>query len=153
MLENIIISDSSPLIALEDIGHLNILRQLYSTVYITDIVRNEVEATLPEWIKVVEDYDSDKFELLKMSLDDGEASAIAFAKDQKNCRLIIDEKRGRKIAKNLGIQVIGLLGIILRAKEKKLISSGKEILEALVVHGFWLSERLKQQLLEQLGEA
>jgi predicted nucleic acid-binding protein len=54
-------------------------------------------------------------------LDTGEASAIALAMETVNSTLIIDEKKGRKFAKNLGLQIIGTLKILLLAKQHRLI--------------------------------
>ena len=56
------------------------------------------------------------------------------------------------MARRLGIKVIGTLGLIVRAKQKGIISSGKEVLEKLEGHGFWLSDQMKKSLLEKLGE-
>lgn len=64
----------------------------------------------------------------------------------------MDERKGRNVAKRLGLKVIGTLGLIVRAKQKGIIPSGKEVLDKLENHGFWLSERMKKSLLEKLGE-
>ena len=75
MPEELVISDASPLIALVDIGELEILRQLYQRVTITDIVRDEIHAELPEWIEVSTEYDPKQVQILQLELDPGEASA------------------------------------------------------------------------------
>ncbi|WP_020539041.1 DUF3368 domain-containing protein [Lewinella cohaerens] len=148
----LVISDASCLIALEDIGELRILRGLFSQIVVTDIVREEIQAELPSWIKVSKDYEARELEILKLELDMGEASAIALALKNPGSRIILDERKGRKVAKRLGLKVIGTLGLIVRAKQKGIIPSGKEVLSKLENHGFWLSERMKKNLLEKLGE-
>lgn len=69
MPEQLIISDASPLIALEDIGELGLLQKMYEQVWITDIVQAEIHANLPEWINVSTGYDVKQFDLLKLELD------------------------------------------------------------------------------------
>lgn len=152
MPEGIVIADASPLIALVDIGELNLLHQLYERVFITDIVKNELHAELPIWIEVSTNYNQSQFKILQLELDPGEASAIALALKNPDSRIIIDENKGRSVAKRLGLKVTGTLGIIVKAKEQGFIQSGKEILYKLETHGFWLSERLKSHILSRLGE-
>lgn len=152
MPEQIIISDASPLIALADIGKLEILQHLYSNITITDIVRNEIRVDLPDWISVSSNYDPQQMQVLELELDAGEASAIALGLKSPNSTLILDESKGRKAAKRLGLKVTGTVGIIIKAKRQGVIQSGKEILIALEEHGFWLSQKLKSEILERLNE-
>ena len=152
MPEELIISDASPLIALVDIGRVDVLRQMYRRVLITDVVRGEIHADLPEWIEVSTDYEAQQYQLLRLELDPGEASAIALALKHAGCRIILDERKGRIVAKRLHLKVTGTVGLIIKAKEAGFISSGKVALAQLEEHGFWLSERLKRQILARMGE-
>lgn len=152
MPKKIIISDASPLIALADIGELGLLQELYQIVTITDIVRNEIHADLPAWIEVSTEYDLKQFQILSLELDPGEASAIALALESSDARIIIDENKGRSVAKRLGLRVTGTIGIIIKAKELGIIQSGRTILNKLEEHGFWLSEGLKKHILIRLKE-
>jgi len=148
----LVIADAGPLIALEDIGRLDLLQSLYGEVLITDVVRKEVLADLPDWIHVESAYDQASYRALQQQIDAGEASAIALAVEKPDCLLVMDEKRGRKVAKSMGVKVIGLLGVLLEAKHAGLIASGTKMLEELEAHGFWLSKKLKDQLIKNLGE-
>ena len=152
MPEELVISDASPIIALVDIGKLELLQKLYQRVVITDIVRSEVQADLPEWIEVSNEYDQKQFQILQLELDPGEASAIALALANPESRIILDESKGRSVAKRLGLKVTGTIGIIVKAKEEGIIISGKEILEKLEQQGFWFSESLKSSILSRLRE-
>lgn len=152
MPDKLVISDSSPLIALADIGELELLQKLYQEVFITDIVRSEIHADLPTWISVSTKYDQKQFHVLKLELDPGEASAIALALEHPESSIIIDENKGRSVAKRLGLKVTGTVGIIIKAKELGFIVSGTEILAKLEEHGFWLSEQLKDQIIVRLKE-
>jgi len=107
---------------------------------------------LPDWIEVTAAYDQKQLQILKLELDAGEASAIALALDNPKARLIIDENKGRSVAKRLGLKVTGTIGVIIKAKEQGLIHSGKDLLNRLDQHGFWLSEKLKRQIMERMKE-
>ncbi len=117
MPNELVISDTSPLIALVDIGELELLQKLYKKVCITDIVRREIHPELPTWIEVSTQYDQKQFHVLKLELDPGEASAIAFALENPDSRIIMDENKGRSVAKSLGLKVTGIVGIIIKAKD------------------------------------
>ncbi len=153
MPEELVISDASPLIALVDIGRVDLLRKMYQRVRITDMVRGEIHAELPEWIEVSTDYEVQQYQLLCLELDVGEASAIALALKQTGSRIILDERKGRIVAKRLNLKVTGTVGLIVKAKEAGLITSGKVVLDQLAEHGFWLSEKLKRQILARMGES
>lgn len=153
MPEELVISDASPLIALVDIGQIDLLQQMYQRVLITDVVRGEIHADLPAWIEVSTDYEVQPYQLLCLELDAGEASAIALALKQIGSRIILDERKGRIVAKRLNLKVTGTVGLIVKAKETGLITSGKVVLDQLAEHGFWLSEKLKRQILARMGES
>jgi uncharacterized protein len=56
-------------------------------------------------------------------VDAGEAEAIQLAKELRADRLLIDDFKGRQLAAREGVKVIGVLGILLLAKEKRLITA------------------------------
>lgn len=106
-MNNVIISDTSCLIALYRIDQIDLLQKLFQSSVITDIVKHEYGQDLPEWIRVVEVKNRATLHKLELSLDSGEASAIALSMETPDCTLIMDEKKGRKIAMSLDIKVIG----------------------------------------------
>ncbi|MEZ4776179.1 MAG: DUF3368 domain-containing protein [Bacteroidia bacterium] len=90
---------------------------------------------------------------LRESLDAGEAAAITLAKELNADYLAIDERAGRRIAKSLGIKIIGLVGILIRAKEANLIENVRPILDQLITEAnFYIGEKFYQQIIENLGE-
>ncbi len=152
MLNHLIISDASPIIALYKIEQLHLLKDLYQSITITDVVRSELHFNIPDWILITNKYSSKNYEVLSLELDPGEASAIALAMDFPNSTLIIDEVKGRKIAKRLQLRVTGTIGLIVLAKERKIIKSGKILLDKLIESDFWLSKKIYNGVLELLGE-
>jgi uncharacterized protein len=105
-----------------------------------------------DWIQVMPVTDQSLFKRLQQNLDPGEAQAIALGLELNANRLIIDERRGRNQAIGLGLQVIGILGIVLAAKQQNLIPSVKPILDDLIVNGFWMRDDLSNEVLQLAGE-
>ncbi|WP_240469795.1 DUF3368 domain-containing protein [Cyclobacterium sp. SYSU L10401] len=85
-------------------------------------------------------------------MDPGEASSIGLAASFDNALLIIDEGKGRKVAKELGISITGSLGILILAKKKRLVPLIKPIIEKIQKTNFRLSEALIEKVLELAEE-
>ncbi|MEL6134111.1 MAG: DUF3368 domain-containing protein, partial [Bacteroidota bacterium] len=77
---------------------------------------------------------------------------IALALEYEDSLLIIDERKGRNQAKEMGVRITGLLGIIIRAKKVGLITSGREKLETLLNQGFHVSPKLYDLVLREMKE-
>lgn len=152
MPNRIIIADTSSLIALSKINQLGLLKELYGEVSITTEVAKEFGERLPNWILVEKVKDKEKVALLELKLDKGESSAIAFALEQENSLLIIDERKGREAARKMGLNYTGILGVILKAKEEKVIDSVKSLIEKLERVDFRMSDALKTRVLERANE-
>ncbi len=106
MRKKSVISDSSAIITLDKINELDILRAIYQTITITDIVHAEIGKKFPDWINVEDAYNKKLYESLRLRLDDGEASSIALALEGPDSLLILDERKGRRIAKDHGLQLV-----------------------------------------------
>jgi len=128
----IIIADSSTLIALLDTGNFSLLFKLFEELIITVEVYEEItynnlhKQTIEDYLslnrlKLQTIKHNDMYEMLTKRLDAGESASIVLAKELK-LPLIIDEKKGRKVANSLGINIIGLVGIILKLLQKNIIS-------------------------------
>lgn len=85
-------------------------------------------------------------------LDDGEKEAIAAA-HASQCPVLMDEAIGRGVARKLGVQTIGSLGILLAAKQRGAILAVAPIIEDWRAGGYFLGERLVAELLMRAGEA
>ena len=152
MPKHIVISDASTIIGLLNIDAVELLRNLYQTIEITSIVSDEVGVPLPDWMEVKDDYNPATYEHLRAALDDGEASAIALALQREDVLLIIDERKGRRKAKEMGLRITGVTGVVIRAKKEGHVKSGRILLDALLAKGFRLSESIYRLALEQMEE-
>jgi predicted nucleic acid-binding protein len=152
----LIISDSTTIITLLNINRVDVLKNLFSQIIIPSKVYEEVvsdrDIILDSSLFIVKEIEDEAlYKLLSRSLDAGETEAIVLAKEMK-LSLIIDEKKGRKLAKNLGINIIGFLGLLLLSRKKKSLSK-KEILEIYSdakKASFRVSERLENQFFDLL---
>ncbi|MEM6802383.1 MAG: DUF3368 domain-containing protein [Bacteroidota bacterium] len=151
-MSRVIISDASCLIALDNIEHLELLHKVFRIVYTTEEVSLEFGKTLPEYIRILPVENLEIKNELEKRLDAGEASTIALALEQEGSVLIIDEKKGRKIAKEYKLQIIGTFKVLLLAKEKGILESVKPLLLSLRNAGFRFSASLIQAVLEEAEE-
>ncbi len=151
-MDKIIISDTSCLIALSNIGMLQILKDLFGEVLITPEVNEEFGNQLPNWIIVLQLQDKQKQAEIEKKLDKGEASSIALALEIPNSILIIDEVKGRNIAKNLNIEIVGTIGIIILAGKKGVVNDVISVVLKLVNNGFRLSNKIVDRIIEIYGK-
>jgi predicted nucleic acid-binding protein len=147
-----IISDTSCLILLDKIGELSILNKLFGNITTTLEVAKEFGQPLPTWIEIKEPSDKNYQSIIEASVDKGEASAIALAIELDDCLLIIDDLKGRKFAHQLGLTIIGTIGIIVDAKLTGIIPSVKPILTKIKSTNFRITEQLELLILKQAGE-
>lgn len=153
MSETVVVSDASCLIVLERIGELPLLEKLFGEIEITEEVAAEFGETLPPWTKIVAVKDKAKLAVLELNLDKGEASSIAYCLEQtQSVLLVIDERKGRRIARELNLTIIGTLGLIVKAREKGIINSVGAVLNKLEKADFRISQNLKNDILEMFGE-
>jgi predicted nucleic acid-binding protein len=159
----IVVSNTSPISNLAAIGQLELLQQLYGNIIIPPAVYQELinsgdaePATLAvqtlDWIQTQPVSDRVLLETLQTNLDPGEAEAITLAVEINAERLIIDERRGRNEAIQLGLQVTGILGIALAAKQEGLIPLVQPILDDLRANTFWIRDALYAEVLRLAGE-
>lgn len=126
------VSDTSPLTVLLTVGEEGLLVKLFTEVVIPEAVRNELlraHPILPGWLRVVPIMDAVQVQKHSRLVDAGETEAIELARELQADRLLIDERKGRKLAVQAGVAVIGLLGVVLLAKRKALIPSARELLD------------------------
>lgn len=157
-----VIANNTPLVALWVLGRLDLLRDLYDEVLIPQGVCDEflaAEHALRQkslddapWLKSVS-LANPQHVLAYTGLDRGEAEVLALAEEQSARLVIIDERKGRRYAQRLGLPMTGTVGLLLLAKEKKLITSLTSLLTELKKAGLHLDESLITKALQLAGEA
>lgn len=161
MPEHTWIINASPLILLGKINQLNLLKQLNPHLMVPEAVFRELDAGNTDLSKkrtlvwaqdlVLEDIpvpDS----ILKWDIGAGESQVLAQALVIKNSRAILDDGYARAAAQSHGIDQLGTLGVILRAKQAGFVDAAKPILEQLIANGSWLSEKLVREALRRVNE-
>lgn len=160
----LVVSDTSPIANLILIDQLELLGQIFTEVIVPTAVDKEIKALknfgrdlskykFADWIKVKVPSEKDKTEQLKGYLDDGEAEAISLAIELKCELILIDERLGSKIAHQEGLNTIGLLGILIKAKKLGLIKELKPVLiELREEAGFWIGDKLQSRILIENNE-
>ncbi len=161
-----IVSNTSPILNLSIIDKLNLLRRQFTEVLIPPAVQMELKAEtqLPgaiavrqameaQWLRVVDLKNSHLVRALALELDQGEAAAIALALELGTEHILIDEHDGRARAKAMGIQPVGVLGVLLRAKREGYLSSVESVLGDLRREaGFFIADNLLEAVLIEAGE-
>ncbi len=166
-MTGIVVSDTGPLIALGRVGYLNLLRDLYQDILIPPAVHDELhlgsgrpgveqsaDALERGWLQVREPSPGSPSSLseLVLILDLGEAEAILLA-EEVDCRfLLIDERKGRAIAKRRGVPVVGMAGVLLAAKKRGLIDAVLPSLKNLERAGYRMSSGLTKEIARLAGE-
>lgn len=157
----IVVSDTSVITNLVQIDQLTLLKDLFGNIVIPQKVYDELTKVPKQidlierlnWIEVKQISDRTHFDNLLRTLDPGEAEAIVLAIELEADALLIDEKKGRKIAQEHGIIITGLLGILIIAKAENLISEVKPILDKLIFEtGFRINPKLYQDILKKIDE-
>ena len=156
-----IISNTTPILSLLKIDKLNLLKELYGIVIVPFAVYQEIEEgkekpyyqdlTSLDWIEIRNIKNPDSREYL-IDLDDGEAEVLVLAKEINADLVILDEIMGRRYAKRFEINLTGTIGILLKAKENRLITSIKNLMSELVEKGTWLNPKLISKAIKIANE-
>ncbi|MBR1598376.1 MAG: DUF3368 domain-containing protein [Lachnospiraceae bacterium] len=155
-----VIVNTTPIIALADIGHLDLLRKIYGQIIIPNAVWQEILSepakTLvkdnSDWILVHEIHDNTQKKMYRARLHDGEVEVMILAQEEQADLVILDDNAAKKTAKYLGFTVTGTLGVILKAKREGHIDLVKPLIDDLSSTGFFINEQVIQYVLEEAGE-
>lgn len=151
------VSDSSPLIALERIGHTHLLHLLYDRILIPPAVDREVFASrrrvAPAWVDVRPLSTAPPQVVAAADLGAGEKEAITLALETHAALLLLDDLPARSLARSLGLRVVGVGGLLVAARQMGHIPSVGPLLDALTRAGFRMSDTLRTEILRLAGEA
>ena len=160
----IVVADTSVVLNLARAGHDGLLRALFQEVWIPPEVLREFRRQAsenprfrglqpPSWLQVRAPATIPDTIHANSLLDEGEQAALALALQLHADAILIDEENGRAAAEQLGLNRIGILGVLLRAKVHGLIPSVAPILTRLAQDaGFWMSDVLRREVLALAGE-
>lgn len=158
-----VITNTSPLLYLHQVGQLNLLPQLYGNVIAPDAVKQELavgQATgvdVPDlngldWIQI-QAISSPSITLNVIDLGRGEAEVIALGLTKTNSLLILDDQLGRRIAKFYQLRYTGTLGVLIKAKQAGYLDAIAPIIAQLQQQGLWLTETVIHSALTFAGES
>ena len=149
------VADAGPLIALARIERLSLLQRLFGDGLVPPAVHREIgvdsgrpgatairHALCAGWLQVVPPEDDAHMAGFARVLDAGEAEALALCLQQDVRFLLIDDAKGRKVARRAGIPLVGVAGILLAAKARGLLVAVSPVIEDLIGVGYRLSRRL-----------
>lgn len=160
----VVVSNSSVLINLSIIRHLDLLRENFGDIVVPKAVWREVvvdgfekpgarEVKQANWIKIENVENIPLVQSLAQYLDDGESETIALAIEIDADLVLLDEKDARDTAEIFGLDILGVIGILIWAKREGLILSLKEELNQLQkVAKFRISNQLYQRALAEVNE-
>jgi uncharacterized protein len=156
-----VVSNTTPLLALLKIKKLHLLHQIYNTIYVSGAVYKEIENGATKqfycdlktisWIKIeaIKDRGAKNYFL---DLDEGEAETIILASELPADIVILDEIMGRRHAKRSGLTITGTIGVLIKAKELKLIENVIPLLTQMKENGVWISSKLIDSIKERVNE-
>ena len=156
----LIVADTSALVALASCDALWCLDRLFQEVRVPPAVLRECTVPGKPEAERLDSYlqgkvvkvDLEEFVIAVVGLGEGELEAMALYKRLHANRLLIDDGRARKVAVLNGIEVVGSLGVLLRAKESGLIPKMRPLLARIQAAGVRYSERLLEEALRLAGE-
>jgi len=154
----ILIADSSALVALSIINKLDVLEKLFGKVYVPRAVYDEVIQENKAESYKLRSYCKEKVLDIKssvnlnISLGLGESEAIVLYSEKNADFLLCDDKKAKKFAQSFGLNVIGSLGILLKAKEKGLISEISSLINILRESQIFIDDKTYALVLRMAGE-
>ncbi len=162
-MKKLIVSDTSPLIALAKLDCLDLLFCSFKEIHVPYAVYLEatVDRHRPDSKKIEHflktsavihpNENNDQYYQFKELLDEGESQALALA-TKLQCGILIDERFGRMVAKQYDIPVVGVTAILLQAKASGKIKTVKPLIDTLLQCDYRLSKRVIYLVLARAGE-
>jgi hypothetical protein len=162
-----VVSNTSPLLNLAIVDQLHLLRQQFPEVITPAAVRGELQldtsrpgaaalraAFAAGWLQEAPITNMHLAQSLRLDLDNGEAEAIALALEKNATHILLDERDARTAARLLGLRPVGVLGIVLLAKERGDLQAVQPVIDRLRNEaGFFIAGPLATRVLEAAGEA
>jgi len=156
----ILVADSSALISLAICDSLHLLDDLFDELLVPESVFREVTKrdkphadVLRHFLKGnIHKVDTQGYVYLDAYADTGETEAMLLYKRVSADKLLIDDKRGRKVAKINNIKTVGSLGVLLAAKRAGIITEVAVLIDRISKSAIYLEPTLVDTVLEIAGE-
>lgn len=160
----IVVSNTSPLTNLAAIRQFQLLPALFGQLFIPPQVVNELsfggsnwpgaaEVAEANWIQITPVSNRPLVDALRLDLDFGEAETIGLALELQADLVLLDEQAGRYAAQHFNLRVMGVVGVLVRAKKLELITEVRSHLDGLRQQaGFYLNESVYQHALKLSDE-
>ena len=157
----VIVADSSPLISFAILNKLEILNKIFDDILIPESIFIEISINDKPYSNELNEFAKNRtkkvknklaVQLLRKDLDLGESEAIVLAKENKIQDILIDEYKGRKIARETGLHPIGTIGVLLQAKKQKILKEVKCELDKLIINHIRISKDLYATAIKLAGE-
>jgi predicted nucleic acid-binding protein len=155
-MAQVVVADASVLIALAQIGQLSLLERLYEEVVIPSAVQSEVAPSMPKlppWVHTQTLQRPLDSRVAHAALDAGETESISLALETRAQWVILDDLQARRLAKDLGLAVVGTAGVLFAAKQRGFIAAVRPPLDALRAAGFRLRRDVYEEILKAAGES
>lgn len=159
----VVVSDTSPIRALAHLSRLDLLRDVFGEVLIPPAVvlelqnphaRVDVEKVLSlPFVRVQSPRDLSRVREFRAVLDAGESEALALALESPGSIVLVDDAEARATAEQMGLEVVGALGILLRGKRGGLVQAVGPLMDRLQKElRFFISASVRQDVLRRAGE-
>jgi predicted nucleic acid-binding protein len=159
--DSVVVSDTSPIQYLHQAGQLHVLPGLFGQVVVPPAVVAEVAVGIRQGVDLP-DFTQLPWLVHRTpsmpptfsgsdGLDAGEREAIALALEL-HCRILIDERAGREVARMLGIGRTGTLGVLISAKKAGLLARVSPIIDRIVQRGYRITDTIRAEALKLAEE-
>ena len=162
----IVVSDTTPIISLLKAGQLELLQKLYKTILVPQAVYRELTEN-PAYVNEADIVRNAEFLLVTAveniksvnvlravsGLDEGESEALIMYDEQNADVLLMDEQKGRRVAKRLNVRHIGTAGVLMLAYDKGIIQAGKvrECMDIMLANDIRLGKSVCNTVMEHIG--
>ncbi|MEH2959216.1 DUF3368 domain-containing protein [Candidatus Merdisoma sp. JLR.KK006] len=163
----IVISDTTPILSLLKAGKLDLLKILYQKVVVPEAVYDELTANADyederkailhcSFLSVEKVSNAESVNILRnvTGLDAGESESLILYGEKKADLLLLDERKGRGVAKKMSVQYVGTLGVLMQAFDEGIVTAEeiRKILEILLASDIRLSRKLCNKVLDYVGQ-
>ena len=153
--------NASPVIILAKIGQLHLLEALANPLLLPVAVAKELLAgpaedsaraavargwgqqCLPKQIPE---------EIVEWGLGAGESAVLALCLEYESATAVLDDAGARTAARALGVPLIGILGVVVRARLRGLLPSAAAVIADLRAAGLYLDDTVIRTALKRIGE-